>query len=43
MESYAPQNRLIISHLRHLRINLRIKLAKFMRNFFYFPPLYFDC
>ena len=41
--SYAPQNPLIISDLRHLRINLRIKQAKFMRNFFYYPPLYFDC
>ena len=41
--SYAPRNRLKISHLRHLRINLRIKLAEFMRNFFYYPPLYFDC
>ena len=40
---YAPRNRLKISHLRHLRINLRIKLAEFMRNFFYYPPLYFDC
>lgn len=43
MESYAPRNRLKISHLRYLRINLRIKLAEFMRNFFYYPPLYFDC
>ena len=39
----CSQNRLKISHLRHLRINLRIKLAEFMRNFFYYPPLYFDC
>jgi len=40
--SYAPRNILKISHLRHLRINLRIKLAEFMRYFFYYPSLYFD-